>query len=267
MLSGKRGLVLGIANSSSIAYSIAKTAHENGAKLILTYPNEQFYKRIRPIADEFKTDDLFMCDVSSETSIDHLFAAIKEKYSRLDFVVHSVAFSDKEELKGDYINTSLDNFLNAMHISCYSFTSIARRALPFMQESGGSLITMTYYGAEKVIPHYNVMGICKAALEASVKYLAVDMGRYNIRVNGISAGPIKTLAASAIDKFSYILKWNKHNSPLKRNTTIEDVAGGALYLLSDLSRGTTGSTLYIDSGYHIIGMRAVDLPEDILKAD
>jgi enoyl-[acyl-carrier protein] reductase I len=267
MLNGKIGLILGIANNKSIAYSIAKLAHENGAKLILTYPNEQFQKRIQPIAEEFETDNLLMCDVSNEASISNLFRLITDKYNKLDFIVHSVAFSEKEELKGEYINTSLDNFLKSMHISCYSFTSIARHALPLMKENGGSLITMSYYGAQKVIPHYNVMGICKAALEASVKYLAVDMGRYNIRVNAISAGPIKTLAASAIDKFYRILRWNKHNSPLKRNTTIEDVAGGALYLLSDLGKGTTGSTLYVDSGYHVIGMHAVDLPEDIFEAN
>lgn len=259
-------MILGIANDRSIAYSIGKACSENGAKLILTYPADQFKKRLIPIAEEFGDSRLLSCDVSRESEIDELFRFIEEEYGRLDFVVHSVAFSDKEELQGDYINTSLNNFLNSMHISCYSLTAVCRRALPLMKKSGGSILTLSYYGAEKVIPHYNVMGVCKAALEASVKYLSVDLGKYDVRINTISAGPIKTLAASAIGKFSYILKWNKHNAPIKRNTTKEDVAGAALYFLSDLSSGTTGSTLHVDCGYHVVGMRAVDLPPDIMEA-
>ncbi|AHX11020.1 enoyl-[acyl-carrier-protein] reductase [Neorickettsia helminthoeca str. Oregon] len=264
MLEGKLGLILGIANDRSIAYSIGKICNENGANLILTYPVDQFKKRLVPIAEEFGGAELVCCDVSKEEGIAGLFHIIAEKYGKLDFIVHSVAFSDKEELQGEYINTSLANFLNSMHISCYSLTAICRYALPLMKENGGSVLTLSYYGAEKVIPHYNVMGVCKAALEASVKYLSVDLGKYSIRINTISAGPIKTLAASAIGKFSYILKWSKHNSPIKRNTTKEDVAGAALYFLSDLSSGTTGSTLHVDCGYHVVGMRAVDLPEDIM---
>lgn len=265
MLAGKRGLILGIANERSIAYAIAHTAFKNGAELILTYASEPFKKRLEPIAQDLKALDLFHCDVLEEESIENLFLSIKQKYKKLDFLVHAIAFSDKDELQGDYINTSLKNFLNAMHISCFSFTAIAKHALPLMQENGGSLLTLSYYGAEKVIPNYNVMGPCKAALEASVRYLAVDLGKYNIRVNSLSAGPMRTLASSGIQKFSYILKWNKYNSPLKRNTTAEDVGNSALYLLSDLSSGTTGHNLYVDCGYNIIGMRAVDLPEDIFS--
>ncbi|QHD64898.1 enoyl-ACP reductase FabI [Neorickettsia findlayensis] len=266
MLKGKLGVILGVANDRSIAYAIGKICRENEAELVLTYPADQFKKRLTPIAEEFGNSVLVCCDVSQESQVEELFRFIGEKYGRLDFVVHSVAFSDKEELQGDYINTSLSNFLNSMHISCYSLTSVCRYALPLMKENGGSVLTLSYYGAEKVIPHYNVMGVCKAALEASVKYLAVDLGKHNIRINTISAGPIKTLASSAIGKFSYILKWNKHNAPIKRNTTKEDVAGAALYFLSDLSGGTTGSTLHVDCGYHVVGMRAVDLPPDIMTS-
>ena len=265
MLAKKVGLVMGIANERSVAHAVAAFAAKNDAVLVLTYPNDTIKKRVDNAAKNMGQASTFYCDVLDEDSISKLFEHIKEKYGKLDFVVHSIAFSDKYELKGKYIDTSLKNFLNAMHVSCYSFTAIAKHALPLMQDHGGSMITLSYYGSQKVIPHYNVMGPCKAALECSVKYLAVDMGKYNIRVNAISAGPIKTLAASAIDRFSCILRWNKHNSPLKHNTTTEEVAKCAAYLASDLSSGTTGQVLYVDSGYNIVGMCATDLPEGMVN--
>jgi enoyl-[acyl-carrier protein] reductase I len=265
MLKNKVGLILGIANERSVAYAIGKLFTENEAHCILTYPSDVIKKRVQKACQDFGGCTTFECDVSNHDSIAKLFSYIKSEYGKLDFIVHSVAFSDKEELKGKYIDTSLDNFLNAMHISCYSLTAIAKHALPLMKEDGGSIITLSYYGAKKVIPHYNVMGPCKAALEASVKYLAVDTGAYNIRVNAISSGPIKTLAASAIDRFSCILKWNKYNSPLKHNTTTQEVAKCALYLASDLSSGTTGQTIYVDSGYNIVGMCATDLPDGMVN--
>lgn len=263
LMQGKKGLILGVANDKSIAWSIAELCAQNGAEIILTYPSDIFKKRVEPLAAKLSNISPLQCDVAIQGDIEKLFEEVKKKWDHVDFIVHAIGFSDKNELTGRYINTSLPNFLNSMHISCYSFTHIARIFEPLMI-GGGSLLTLTYYGAEKVMPHYNVMGVCKAALEASVKYLAVDMGPHNIRVNAISAGPIKTLAASGIGDFNYILDWNKNNSPLRRNVTQKDVAGAALFLLSDLGKGTTGENLHVDCGYHIVGMKAVDAP-DIVK--
>lgn len=260
LMANKKGLILGVANERSIAWGIAKLLTSYGAQIAFTYPTEQFKKRIIPLAETLNSTMVYYCDVKDEASLDNTFAAIEEEWGTLDFIVHAVAFSDKEELKGSYVNTSKANFLNAMEVSCFSFTDLAKRCISLMPQ-GGSLLTLTYYGAVKVVPHYNVMGVCKAALEASVRYLAMDLGKYNIRVNAISAGPIKTLASAAIGDFSYILKWNKYNSPLKRNTTLEEVGGAALYLLSELGSGTTGDILYVDSGYHIVGMKAIDAPD------
>lgn len=261
LMKGKRGLIMGVANDKSIAWGIAKQLAAQGAELAFSYQGEALAKRVTPLAESVGSDFLLECDVMDEANIDKMFDAIKEKWGEIDFLVHGIAFSDKEELKGRYVDTSLDNFLKSMHISVYSFTSIARRAAAMMPESGGSLLTLTYLGAERVMPHYNVMGVAKSALEASVKYMAVDLGRDNIRVNAISAGPIRTLAAMGIGDFRYILKWNEHNSPLKRNTTIEDVGGAGLFLLSDLGSGTTGETMHVDSGYHVVGMKAYDAPD------
>lgn len=256
LLHGKRGIILGVANVKSIAYSIYNILQECGAeKIVLTYPSEVIKKRIDSIVDEFENLYSCFCDVADQESISCLFKYANTVLDgKIDFIVHSVAFSDKDELRGAYYKTSLSNFLNAMNISCYSLTAIAREASIYMKESGGSILTMTYYGAEKVIPHYNVMGICKAALEASVKYLAVDLGEFNIRVNALSAGPIKTLAATGIGDFSYIMDWCGRNAPLKSNVTLEDIAKSALYLLSDLSSGVTGEVLHVDNGFHVIGM-------------
>lgn len=255
-LQGKKGLIAGIINKRSIAYGIAKVLLEYGAEIAITYQNEDIRKKLLPIADELQLDRelVLRCDVVNEETIDATFNSIKTKWKNLDFLVHAIAFSDKDELKGKYINTSLSNFLNAMHISCYSFTALAQMAEKMMQD-GGSLLTLSYYGAEKVMQNYNVMGLCKAALETSVKYLACDLGPQNIRVNAISAGPIRTLASSGINDFHFISEWNRDNSPLRRNTTIEDVGKAALYLLSDLSSGTTGEILHVDSGYNIVGMK------------
>ena len=260
LMKGKRGLVMGVANDKSIAWGITQYAAAQGAELAFTYQGEALAKRVKPLAESVGSDFLMECDVTDMDSMDAAFKTIEEKWGQLDFVVHAIAFSDKEELKGRYVDTSLDNFLNSMNISVYSFTAVAKRAAPLMKE-GGSLLTLTYYGAEKVTPHYNVMGVAKAALEASVKYLAVDLGGDNIRVNAISAGPIKTLAAMGIGDFRYILKWNELNSPLKRNTTIGDVGGAGVYLLSDLGSGCTGEVLHVDSGYHVVGMKAIDAPD------
>jgi enoyl-[acyl-carrier protein] reductase I len=259
-MAGKRGLVMGVANDRSIAWGIAKVLAAQGAELAFTFQGETLKKRVEPLAASLNASILIPCDVSAENGVGEAFANLKNHWDTLDFVIHAIGFSDKEELKGKYINTSRGNFLNAMDISCYSFTEVARHAAPMMTK-GGSLLTLSYYGAEKVMPHYNVMGLVKAALEASVRYLAVDLGGDNIRVNAISAGPIKTLASSAIGDFRYILKWNQYNAPLKRNTTLEDVGGSALYLLSDLSSGVTGEILHVDSGYHVVGMKAVDAPD------
>lgn len=256
-LEGKRGLIMGVANDRSIAWGIAKSAHEAGAELAFTYQGEALEKRVRPLAESVGSNIVLPCDVTDEASIDNSFAAIEEKWGKLDFVVHGIAFSDKNELDGLYVDTTRGNFLKTMDISVFSFTAVAQRAAKLMKE-GGSLVTLTYYGAEQVMPHYNVMGVAKAALEASVKYLANDLGPQNIRVNAISAGPIKTLAASGIGDFRAILKWNELNAPLRRNVTIEDVGRSGLFLLSDLGSGVTGECLHVDSGYHTVGMCAVD---------
>lgn len=260
IMSGKQGLVMGVANDRSLAWGIAKAAHDQGAKLAFTYQGEALGKRVRPLADAVGSDFVIEADVTAEASLDALFDAVADRWGRLDFVVHAIAFSDKNELTGKYLNTSRGNFLRTLDISCFSFTDICRRAAPLMTQ-GGSLLTLTYAGAERVMPHYNVMGVAKAALEASVKYLAVDLGGDNIRVNAISAGPIKTLAASGIGDFRYILKWNQYNSPLKRNVTIEDVGGSGVYLLSDLASGVSGEVHHVDCGYHVVGMKAVDAPD------
>ncbi len=265
VMQGLKGVIFGVANQYSIAWGIAKSLYSSGAEIAFTYPADSIKKRVEPLAKSVGSNMLLYCDVTDSKSIDKTFQLIEEQWGELDFVVHAVAFSDKEELKGKYINTSIDNFLNSMNISCYSFTAIAQRAVKLMK-NGGSLLTLSYHGAVRVVPHYNVMGVCKAALEASVSYLAADLGSDNIRVNAISAGPIKTLAASGINDFNYILKWNKYNSPLKRNTTIEEVGDAAVYLLSPMSRGTTGVILPVDCGYHVVGMKSVDAP-DITKVE
>ena len=260
LMAGKQGLIMGVANDRSLAWGIAKAVHAHGAEVAVTFQGEALLKRVRPLAEQLGSELVLPADVTDSASLDALFATIEAKWGRLDFLVHAVAFSDKEELKGRYINTSLENFQRTMLISCFSFTDLARRAEPLMTD-GGSLVTLTYIGAEKVTPHYNVMGVAKAALEASVRYLAVDLGKGNIRVNAISAGPVRTLAASGIGDFRYILKWNEYNAPLKRNTSIEDVGGAGVYLLSSLGAGTTGEVLHVDSGYHVVGMKAVDAPD------
>jgi len=256
-LKGKRGLVMGVANDRSIAWGISKAAHEAGAELAFTYQGDALLKRVKPLAESVGSDIILPCDVTDEASIDTAFAEIEAKWGKIDFVVHGIAFSDKNELDGLYVDTTRANFLKTMDISVFSFTAVAKRAASLMKE-GGSLVTLTYYGAEQVMPHYNVMGVAKAALEASVKYLANDLGPQNIRVNAISAGPIKTLAASGIGDFRAILKWNELNAPLRRNVTIDDVGRSGLFLLSDLGSGVTGETLHVDSGYHTVGMCAVD---------
>ena len=260
LMAGKRGLIMGVANERSIAWGIAQTVHAHGAELAFTYQGDAFGKRVKPLAESVGSSIVLDCDVTNETSLGDVFAALGERWGRLDFLVHAIAFSDPNELKGKYVETTRANFLRSMEISCYSFTDAVRRAAPLMTE-GGSAVTLSYYGAERVMPHYNVMGVCKAALEASVRYLAVDLGGQNIRVNAISAGPIKTLAASGIGDFRYILKWNQYNSPLKRNVTTEDVGGAGLYLLSDLSAGVSGEVHHVDCGYHVVGMKAVDAPD------
>jgi enoyl-[acyl-carrier protein] reductase I len=260
VMAGKRGLVMGVANERSIAWGIAKTAAEHGAELAFTYQGEALLKRLEPLAQSVGSDTIMRCDVTEDRSIEEAFALIKKKWGKLDFLVHAIAYSDKEELKGEYVNTTRDNFLRTLDISCYSFTSVAKHAADVM-EDGGSLLTLSYYGSERVMPHYNVMGVAKAALEASVRYLAVDLGAQGIRVNGLSAGPMKTLAASGIGDFRYILKWNQYNSPLKRNVTLDDVGGAAMYLLSDLASGVSGEIHHVDCGYNIVGMKAVDAPD------
>ena len=260
LMSGKRGLIMGLANDKSIAWGIARALAGAGAELAFSYQGEALKKRVVPLAQQLGSSLVVPCDVGDMQSVDDLFAALEQEWGTLDFVVHAIGFSDKEELRGRYADTSRDNFLMTMDISVYSFTAITRRAAAMMPD-GGSLVTLTYYGAERVMPHYNVMGVAKAALEASVRYLAEDLGKDRIRVNAISAGPIKTLAASGIGDFRYILKWNELNSPLRRNTTIEDVGNSALYLLSALGTGVTGETHHVDSGYHVVGMKAVDAPD------
>ena len=259
-MAGKRGLIMGLANDKSIAWGVAKTLAEHGAELAFSYQGEALKKRVDPLAAQLGSDIVLPCDVGDEASLDALFSELKERWGELDFVVHAIGFSDKNELRGRYVDTSRGNFAMSMDISVYSFTAVMQRAEKMMKD-GGSAVTLTYYGAEKVMPHYNVMGVAKAALEASVQYLAEDLGKDNIRVNAISAGPIKTLAASGIGDFRYIMKWNEYNSPLRRNVTIEDVGKAALFLLSDLGSGTTGENLHVDAGYHVVGMKAVDAPD------
>ena len=266
LMAGKKGLVMGVANDRSIAWGIAQAARAQGAELAFTFQGEALEKRVRPLAESVGSSLVLPCDVADEASIDAVFDTLAKEWGKLDFVVHAIGYSDKEELRGRYADTSLQNFLTSMHISVYSFTSVARRASAMMND-GGALLTLTYYGAERVMPHYNVMGVCKAALEASVRYLAVDLGGQNIRVNALSAGPIKTLAASGIGDFRYILKWNQYNSPLKRNVTLEDIGGAGLYLLSDLSSGVSGETHHVDCGYHVVGMKAVDAPDITVAKD
>ena len=260
LMEGKRGLIMGLANDKSIAWGIAKACGEAGAELCFSYQGEALKKRVGPLTQQVGSDFLIECDVAKKGDIDKLFDVVEDKWGKLDFVVHAIGFSDKAELRGRYIDTSYDNFAMTMDISVYSFTAVSCRAEKIMKD-GGSLLTLSYYGAEQVMPHYNVMGIAKAALEASVMYLAEDLGRYKIRVNAISAGPIKTLAASGIGDFRYILKWNELNSPLRRNVNIDDVGKSALYLLSDLGSGVTGEVLHVDAGYHVVGMKAVDAPD------
>ena len=259
-MAGKRGLIMGLANDKSLAWGIAKKLSEAGAELAFSYQGDAMEKRVRPLAEQLGVARLFDCDVSDMAALDATFANLAAEWPRIDFVVHAIGFSDKTQLRGRFADTTLDNFLMTMNISVYSFVAVAQRAAAMMTD-GGSLLTLSYYGAEKVIPHYNVMGLAKAALETSVKYLAVDLGRDNIRVNAISAGPIQTLAARGIGDFNYIMRWNELNSPLKRNVTIEDVGGAGLYLLSDLASGVTGETHHVDAGYNVIGMKAEDAPD------
>ncbi|MDP3342689.1 enoyl-ACP reductase FabI [Frigidibacter sp.] len=260
LMAGKRGLIMGLANDKSIAWGIAKALAAQGAELAFSYQGDAFRKRVEPLAAEIGVTELVECDVSDGASLDAVFDRLKEIWGTLDFVVHAIGFSDKNELRGRYVDTSAANFRMTMDISVYSFTAVCQRAAAMMGP-GGSLLTLTYYGAEKVMPHYNVMGVAKAALEASVKYLAEDLGKDGIRVNAISAGPIKTLAASGIGDFRYILKWNELNSPLRRNVTQDEVGKSALYLLSDLGSGVTGETHHVDAGYHVVGMKSVDAPD------
>ena len=262
IMAGKRGLIMGVANDRSLAWGIARAAAEHGATLAFTYQGDALKKRVRPLAESIGSTFLMPCDVTDDASIDATFEALKENWGSLDFVVHAIAFSDKDELKGQYIDTTRGNFTRTLDISCYSLTSVAQRAVPLMRD-GGSILTLTYYGAERVMPHYNVMGVAKAALEASVRYLAVDLGGAGIRVNAISAGPIKTLAASGIGDFRYILKWNELNSPLRRNVDIAEVGGAGVYLLSDLSSGVTGEIHHVDCGYNTVGMVAVDAAQAV----
>ena len=260
LMAGKRGLIMGVANDRSIAFGIARALAAHGADLAFTYHGEILAKRVRPLAESLGSETVVECDVGDDASIDAAFETIARRWDRLDFLVHAVAFSDRDELKGGYIDTSRDNFRRTLDISCYSFTAVARRAARLMRD-GGSLLTLTYFGAERVVPHYNVMGVAKAALEASVRYLAEDLGKENIRVNALSAGPMKTLAAAGIGDFRYILKWNEYNSPLRRNVTQDDIGGAGVYLLSDLSSGVTGEIHHVDCGYNVVGMKAVDAPD------
>ncbi|WP_114521129.1 enoyl-ACP reductase FabI [Altererythrobacter sp. ZODW24] len=261
LMAGKRGLIMGLANDKSLAWGITKQLAEQGAELAFSYPGEALAKRVGPLAEKVGSDFLIECDVADMDALDAAFAQIEERWGRLDFLVHAIGFSDKNELRGKYVDTSLENFLQTMNISAYSLVAVTKRAAKLMPETGGSILTLSYYGAEKVIPHYNVMGVAKAALETSVKYLANDLGPDNIRVNAISAGPIKTLAASGIGDFRYILKWNELNSPLRRNVTIDDVGGAGLYMLSDLASGVTGEIHHVDGGYNVVGMKQEDAPD------
>ncbi len=260
LMAGKRGLIMGVANNRSIAWGISQACHRHGAELAFTYQGEALKKRVEPLAASIGSKIVLPCDVTDPASLDAAFSEINQTWGNLDFVVHAIAFSDKDELTGRYVDTTADNFNKTLNISCYSFTAVAQRAERLMK-NGGSLLTLTYYGAEKWMPHYNVMGVAKAALEASVRYMAADLGPKNIRVNAISAGPIKTLAASGIGDFRYILKWNEYNSPLRRTVTIDEVGDSGLYLLSDLGRGVTGEIMHVDAGCHVVGMKNPDAPD------
>lgn len=260
LMAGKKGVIMGVANERSLAWGIAKKLHEEGAEMVFSYQSEALYKRVKPLADSLGNVPLVDCDVTSEGSLETLFRICKEKFTKIDFIVHAIAFSDRNELDGKYMNTSRDNFLKTMDISCYSLTSVCRHAYEMLSD-GASILTLTYLGAERAMPNYNVMGVAKAALEASIKYLAVDLGDRGIRINALSAGPVRTLASAGIGNFKYILKWNQYNAPLKRNTTLEDVGGTGVYLLSDLGSGVTGEVVHVDSGYHVVGMKAVDAPD------
>jgi enoyl-[acyl-carrier protein] reductase I len=260
ILAGKRGLIMGVANNRSIAWGIAKAAHDHGAELAFTFQGDALEKRVRPLATELGAHVVGHCDVTDAASIDAVFAEVEKLWGKIDFVVHCIAFSDKDELTGRYVDTTEANFNRSLNISCWSFTAVAQRAEKLMTD-GGTLLTLTYYGAEKWMPHYNVMGVAKAALEASVRYLAADLGPKNIRVNAISAGPIKTLAASGIGDFRYILRWNEYNAPLRRSVTIEEVGDTAAYLVSDMGRGMTGEILHVDAGYHVVGMKNPEAPD------
>jgi enoyl-[acyl-carrier protein] reductase I len=266
LMAGRRGLVMGVANDRSIAWGIARACAAQGAEIAFTYQGEALEKRVRPLAESVGSRLVLPCDVTDDPSVDAVFETLAAEWGSLDFLVHAIAWSDKDQLKGHYVDTTRENFLRTLDISCYSFTALCRRAAALMP-NGGSLLTLTYLGAERVMPHYNVMGVAKAALEASVRYLAADLGGRGIRVNAISAGPIKTLAASGIGDFRYILKWNQYNSPLKRNVTIEEVGGAGVYLLSDLAAGVTGEVHHVDCGYHVVGMKAVDAPDITVVKD
>jgi enoyl-[acyl-carrier protein] reductase I len=270
ILQGKKGLIMGVANNRSIAWGIAEEARKHGAELAFTYQGEALQKRVEPLAASVGSDIVLPCDVTDLNSVTKVFEDLDKKWGKLDFLVHAIAYSDKEELRGRYVDTTQGNFLNTMNISAYSLVAVTKAAEPLMKKTGtgGSIVTLSYYGAEKVVPHYNVMGVAKAALEASVRYLAADLGKDNIRINAISAGPVKTLAASGIGDFKYIFKWNEWNSPLKRNIDLKDVGGSGVYLLSDLASGVTGEILHVDSGYHVVGMKAIDAPDiSIIKND
>ena len=262
ILAKRKGLIMGVANERSIAWAIAQHAAQHGAELAFTYQGDALEKRVRPLAESVGADLIEPCDVTDPVSLDNLFNKINDNWGQLDFVVHAIAYSDKSALKGKYVNTPRDSFLKTLDISCFSFTDVCKRAYPLMKD-GGSLLTLSYYGAEQVIPHYNVMGVAKAALEASVRYLATDLGNKNIRVNAMSAGPVKTLAASGIGDFRYILKWNQLNSPLQRNVSLDDIGGAGLYLISDLSSGVTGEVHHVDCGYHTVGMLAPESAQEI----
>lgn len=266
LMEGKRGLIMGVANNMSIAWAIARSVHAHGGQMAFTYQGEVLEKRVRPLAQSIGVDFLLPCDVTDEASMENTFKQIEKEWGELDFVVHAIAFSDKNELNGKYVNTTRDNFLKTMDVSCFSFTQTAKLAAPLMKK-GGSLVTLSYYGAEKVIPHYNVMGVAKAALEASVRYLAVDLGEENIRVNAISAGPIKTLAASGVGGIRYTLKWMQYNAPMRRNVTVEEVGDSGLYFLSDLSSGVTGEVHYVDCGYNVIGMKNPNALDIVLHSE
>ena len=260
LMAGKKGIIMGVANNHSLAWGIAQALYSQGAEIGFTYQGEALGKRVVPLAESVGSDTVLECDVTSDASMDAAFAALKEKWGKIDYFVHAIGFSDKNQLRGNFSDTTRENFAMTMDISCFSFIATAKRAAALMTD-GGSMITLTYYGAERVVPHYNVMGVAKAGLEAATRYLAMEMGKNRIRVNALSAGPIKTLAASGIGDFRYILKWNEYNSPLKRNVTIGDVGNSALYLLSDLGAGVSGETHHVDAGYHVVGMKAVDAPD------